>query len=46
MVGLLYKWVFGLNVFYNLGFVYCYVIDIVVNDIFRGIGKIYKEIIW
>ena len=28
---------------YNPGFVYCHVTDTVVNDIFRGTGKTYKE---
>ena len=43
--GLLYKWVPGPNAPYNPGFVYCHVTDTVVNDIFRGTGKTYKETI-
>ena len=44
-VGLLYKWVPGPNAPYNPGFVYCHVTDTVVNDIFMGTGKTYKETI-
>ncbi len=33
------------NAPYNPGFVYCHVTDTVVNDIFRGTGKTYKETI-
>lgn len=41
--GLLYKWVPGPNAPYNEGFVYAYVTDMVVDDIFNGTGKSYKE---
>lgn len=42
-IGLLYKWVPGPNAPYNQGFVYCHVTDTVVNDIFRGTGRVYSE---
>lgn len=44
-VGLLYKWVPGPNAPYNEGFVYCHVTDTVVNDLFRGTGKSYDEVV-
>ena len=44
-VGMLYKWVPGPNAPYNPGFVYCHVTDTIVNDIFMGTGKTYKETI-
>jgi hypothetical protein len=44
-IGLLYKWVPGPNAPYNPGFVYCHVTDTVVNDIFMGTGKTYRETI-
>lgn len=44
-VGMLYKWVPGPNAPYNPGFVYCHVTDTIVNDIFIGTGKTYKETI-
>ena len=44
-IGLLYKWVPGPNAPYNEGFVYCHVTDTVVDDLFRGTGRTYKETI-
>lgn len=44
-VGMLYKWVPGPNNAYVPGFVYCYVTTPVVNDIFSGTGKTYRETI-
>lgn len=41
--GLLYYWVPGPCAPYNPGFVYCHVTDTVVNDIFLGTGRNYKE---
>ena len=41
--GLLYKWVPGPGAPFNEGFIYCNVTDTVVNDIFSGTGKTYKE---
>ena len=43
--GLLYKWVPGPNAPIIQDLVYCHVTDTVVNDIFRGTGKTYKETI-
>lgn len=42
-IGLLYKWVPGPNALYNPDFVYCHVTTPVVNDIFLGTGRTYKE---
>jgi len=42
-IGMLYKWVPGPNSLYNPDFVYCHVTDPVVEDIFLGTGKTYKE---
>ena len=42
-IGMLYKWVPGPNSLYNPNFVYCHVTDQVVEDIFLGTGKTYKE---
>ena len=42
-IGLLYNWVPGPNAPYNEGFVYCHVTDTVVNDLFRGTGRAYRE---
>lgn len=44
-IGLLYQWVPGPNAPYNPELVYCHVTDTVVNDIFMGTGKTYKETI-
>ncbi len=41
--GMLYKWVPGPNNLYDPGFVYAYVTEMVVNDIFLGTGKKYRE---
>lgn len=43
--GMLYKWVPGPNNGYDPNFIYSYVTDMVVNDIFAGTGKTYKETI-
>lgn len=43
VAGVLYKWVPGPNAPYNENLVYCHVTDTVVNDIFRGTGKTYRE---
>ena len=43
--GMLYKWVPGPNNAYEPGFVYCYVTPEVVNDVFLGTGRTYKETI-
>jgi len=42
-VGLLYKWVPGPNAVYNPGLVYCHITEPVVEDIFLGTGRTYKE---
>jgi hypothetical protein len=42
-IGLLYYWVPGPNALYNPDFVYCHVTLPVVEDIFLGSGKTYKE---
>lgn len=42
-VGLLYLWVPGPNALYNPDFVYCHVTEEVVNDIFLGTGRNYRE---
>ena len=42
-IGLLYLWVPGPNALYNPDFVYCHVTEEVVNDIFLGTGKSYRE---
>lgn len=44
-IGMLYKWVPGPNALYNSGFVYAHVTEPVVDDIFLGTGKTYKETI-
>ncbi|MDR2118600.1 MAG: M28 family peptidase [Tannerellaceae bacterium] len=41
--GLLYYWVPGPNALYHPGFVYCNITEPVVEDIFLGTGKTYKE---
>ncbi|MDR2121177.1 MAG: M28 family peptidase [Tannerella sp.] len=41
--GMLYCWVPGPNAHYNPDFVYCHVTLPVVNDIFAGTGKNYRE---
>ena len=42
-VGMLYKWVPGPNSLYNPDFLYCHVNDMVVDDIFLGTGKTYRQ---
>lgn len=42
-IGMLYKWVPGPNALYNPDFVYCHITEPVVEDIFIGTGKTYKE---
>lgn len=42
-VGLLYLWVPGPNAPYNENFVYCHVTESVVDDIFLGTGRTYRE---
>lgn len=42
-VGMLYKWVPGPNALYDPDFVYAHVSEDVVNDIFLGTGRTYKE---
>lgn len=42
-IGMLYKWVPGPNAVYNPNFVYCHVTEALVEDIFKGTGKTYKE---
>ncbi len=42
-IGMLYKWVPGPNALYNPDFVYCHITEPVVEDIFLGTGKTYKE---
>lgn len=42
-VGMLYYWVPGPNALYNPGFVYCHVTRTVVDDLFAGTGKTYRE---
>jgi hypothetical protein len=41
--GMLYYWVPGPNALYQPGFIYCNVTEAVVEDIFLGTGKTYKE---
>lgn len=42
-IGVLYKWVAGPNSLYNPEMIYCHVTQPVVDDIFTGTGKTYKE---
>ena len=42
-IGMLYNWVPGPNSLYNPDFVYCHVTEQVVEDIFLGTGKTYRE---
>ena len=42
-IGMLYNWVPGPNSLYNPDFVYCHITEQVVEDIFVGTGKTYKE---
>ena len=42
-VGLLYNWVCGPNSLYQEGFITAHVNTPVVNDLFLGTGKTYKE---
>jgi len=42
-IGMLYYWVPGPNALYNPDFIYCHVTEPVVEDIFLGTGKTYKE---
>ncbi len=44
-IGMLYNWVAGPNSSYDENFVYCHVTSPIVNDIFVGTGKTYKETI-
>lgn len=43
--GMIYKWVPGPNNAYDPNFIYCYVTTPVMNDLFLGTGKTYKETI-
>lgn len=44
-VGMLYKWVPGPNNAYDPHFIYCYVTSAVVDDLFAGTGRTYRETI-
>lgn len=44
-IGMLYKWVPGPNALYNPDFIYCHITEPVIEDIFLGTGKTYKETI-
>ena len=42
-IGMLYKWVSGPNNSYDKDFIYCFVGQKIVDDIFEGTGRTYKE---